>query len=195
MKRPVIQVNLWRWPSELGPALEHVKVVTGAEVAVVIVGRLEYRMVHLRQTERLSTEELKQLRDYGWMLIDTSAKWCGEKMVYGRTIFDLKQERKMERIPEHVKMIPVKSSNVKEVGHDEQDNTLYVTYIKSGSYWYTPFPDTMFQELIATTSIGGFINSRIRGNKAIKYGRVGDISTELGKQSEKPKRDVKAVRR
>lgn len=187
----VIQVNLWRWAPELEPARQEVQVMTGAEVRIIIVGRLFHRAVHLTGSTGLPGDELRKLREYGWALIDTSAKWYGEKLMYGRTIFDLNKERTMERIPEHVQMHKVKSSNVEAIGYDDQDNTLYVTYLAKGgsgnSYWYSPIVDTLWQELNAAPSIGGFINAHIKGNPGIKFGKIGDIGGELSKQAPKKK--------
>lgn len=63
-----------------------------------------------------------------------------------------------------MKMIPVTSSNVKEVGYIESTETLLVRFNGGTLYRYTEVSKHVFDELLIAASIGSFISQKIKGN-------------------------------
>jgi hypothetical protein len=65
-----------------------------------------------------------------------------------------------------MQMIPVKSSNVKGVGHSLETLTLHVTYHHGGTYTFSPVSAAMFQSLLQASSIGKAVSALgIKGTK------------------------------
>lgn len=58
-------------------------------------------------------------------------------------------------------MTPVKSTNVKAIGHS--DDGLFVEFHKSGVYRYPDVPHTMFERGLMSDSPGGWLRSEIMG--------------------------------
>jgi hypothetical protein len=68
-----------------------------------------------------------------------------------------------------VKLVPVKSSNVKEVGHDPATNTLTVVFIGGTRYDYPDVTVEQHKALMAARSIGQHLyQHHIKGNTAFK---------------------------
>ncbi|WP_313256639.1 KTSC domain-containing protein [Lacrimispora sp.] len=62
-----------------------------------------------------------------------------------------------------VEMIPVRSSNVQEIGYDEENQELYVRFIKNNSlYRYNGVPIAEFYGLQNASSVGGYLNENIK---------------------------------
>lgn len=62
-----------------------------------------------------------------------------------------------------VHMIPVISSNVEALGHDEAARRLVVKY-RGGVLWeYDEVPREKMDALLAADSVGGFLHREIRG--------------------------------
>ena len=59
-------------------------------------------------------------------------------------------------------MQPVKSSNVKDVGHDADTNTLGVQFHSGATYHYHDVPAEKHAALLASESIGKFIGTDIK---------------------------------
>lgn len=57
---------------------------------------------------------------------------------------------------------PVESSNIREIAWE--DNTLYVTFHKSGTYTYKNVPGSVFIEMCNAESVGRFLNQVIKPN-------------------------------
>lgn len=64
-------------------------------------------------------------------------------------------------IPE---MIPVDSSNVEAVGHDLENEALYVTFLGGRTYMYAGVDQQTFEELRDAASVGSFMNRVIKPN-------------------------------
>ena len=58
---------------------------------------------------------------------------------------------------------PVKSSNVKSVGHDPDTNTLSVEFRDGSIYYYHDVPKDIHESLVSSKSIGGYIHANIKG--------------------------------
>ncbi len=66
---------------------------------------------------------------------------------------------------------PVTSSNVASVGYDSSTMTLEVEFLDSGSiYQYFDVPETVHQEMMAASSIGGYLNSNIKN--VYRYAKI-----------------------
>lgn len=61
-------------------------------------------------------------------------------------------------IPPDVEMTPLRSSNVKEAGYDEEAKVLYVSFNSGGNYAYDAVDSATFQDLLTSNSPGGFVN-------------------------------------
>ncbi|MBU3111980.1 KTSC domain-containing protein [Clostridium lacusfryxellense] len=61
-----------------------------------------------------------------------------------------------------VKMVSVKSSNVKSVGYDEDYRSIHVELISGEKYMYKCVPKMVFEDLLIATSIGSYINRYLR---------------------------------
>ncbi len=60
-----------------------------------------------------------------------------------------------------IKFTPVESSNVKEIGYEE--NTLYVKY-QTGTYVYEGVDRNLYEGLMKSDSKGRYLNEHIKGN-------------------------------
>jgi len=58
---------------------------------------------------------------------------------------------------------PVKSSNVKSVGHDPKTNTLAVEFKDGSIYHYHDVPKDVHESLVSARSVGGYIHASIKG--------------------------------
>lgn len=56
----------------------------------------------------------------------------------------------------------VDSSSVEAVGFDRETNELWIQYLGGGTYVYAPVPRSIHRELLASGSIGRFVNQRIK---------------------------------
>lgn len=65
----------------------------------------------------------------------------------------------------------VSSSNVASVGHDESSRTLEVEFLNGAIYEYYDVPEYVCQELIAASSVGGYLAQRVKG--VYSFSRVG----------------------
>ncbi|MGY4225017.1 hypothetical protein ACVMIH_002378 [Bradyrhizobium sp. USDA 4503] len=65
---------------------------------------------------------------------------------------------------------PVTSSNVAEVGYDPNSRILEVQFKTGAVYQYFDVPQQLYDELWRASSIGGFINSNLKGH--YRYARV-----------------------
>ncbi len=58
-------------------------------------------------------------------------------------------------------MIPVDSSNVAEIGYDDNE-TLYIKYLNGSLYIYKGVPLIEFEQLKVAPSIGSYLHRNIR---------------------------------
>lgn len=65
---------------------------------------------------------------------------------------------------------PVSSSNIAEIGYDENQRILEVLFHSGTLYQYFEVPPHIFTELMQTSSIGQYVNTNIKGN--FRYARV-----------------------
>jgi hypothetical protein len=68
-------------------------------------------------------------------------------------------------------MIPVTSSNVKELGYDLATNKLYVSFIKSGIYVYDDVPEEIFNEVLNAESVGKAFIAKVKDK--YPYSKIG----------------------
>ena len=59
--------------------------------------------------------------------------------------------------------IPVSSSNIAEVGYDEQSNTMEILFTNHSVYQYFDVPKNVHNALISAASVGQFFHQQIRG--------------------------------
>ena len=60
--------------------------------------------------------------------------------------------------------VPVQSSNVAEVGYDQDALVMEVLFHSGSVYQYFDVPQMLFQEMLQSDSIGGFLNEHIKGS-------------------------------
>lgn len=65
---------------------------------------------------------------------------------------------------------PVTSTNVAEIGYDEEQRTLEVLFRNGTLYQYFEVPPHIFTELIKAGSPGQYLNAIIKGH--FRYARV-----------------------
>lgn len=63
---------------------------------------------------------------------------------------------------DHVEMIPVESSSIKEVGYDESGYQLHVRFVTGFLYAYMNVPKELFQEMINAESIGKYFAEHVK---------------------------------
>ena len=62
-----------------------------------------------------------------------------------------------------IAMIPIESSQIKSVGYDSKQNTLYIEFNTGAVYAYNDVPDTHFKMLCTPTlSAGSYFSKEIR---------------------------------
>ncbi|MDJ0448840.1 KTSC domain-containing protein [Methylocystis sp. JR02] len=64
----------------------------------------------------------------------------------------------------------VTSSNISEVGYDENSRTLEVLFTSGNLYQYFDVPPQIYTELMQAGSVGQYLNANIKGN--FRYARV-----------------------
>lgn len=66
------------------------------------------------------------------------------------------------------RMEPVESSSVVAVGYDEATNELWVEFEGGGTYVYSLVPRSVHRELLASSSIGRFMNRTVKPRYAAR---------------------------
>lgn len=69
-----------------------------------------------------------------------------------------------------MKRVPVTSSNVAEIGYDENRQILEVLFNNGSLYQYFDVPRRVFDEILQSGSIGQYLNSLVKG--VYRYARV-----------------------
>lgn len=65
-------------------------------------------------------------------------------------------------MPLPVVMIPVSSSSVAELGHDMDNDVLYVRFKKGAVGCYQNVDETLFADLLAEKSVGAGLDAKIK---------------------------------
>lgn len=65
---------------------------------------------------------------------------------------------------------PVSSSNVNEVGYDQNTMTLEVQFIGGSVYQYFDVPEIEYQNLIGAQSVGRYLSQNIKNN--YRYSKI-----------------------
>jgi hypothetical protein len=65
---------------------------------------------------------------------------------------------------------PVGSSNIAEIGYDENSRTLEVLFHNGSIYQYFDVPPQIHTEIMQAGSVGQYLNANIKGN--FRYARV-----------------------
>lgn len=63
---------------------------------------------------------------------------------------------------DNIEMVPVNSSNVSEVGYDEQNMIVYVRYIKGSLYIYKGVPRYNYEGLLYAGSVGSYLHRNFK---------------------------------
>jgi hypothetical protein len=63
-----------------------------------------------------------------------------------------------------VEMIPVDSSNVKEVGYDEQNEVVHVRFLNNTEYIYKGVPKHEYEGLRNAPSVGSYLHRNFKGS-------------------------------
>lgn len=95
-----------------------------------------------------------------------------------------KKWRRRKSMP-GIKMIPVKSSNVVEMGYDAEMQTLAVTFRGDRWYVYNFVPPEKWEELKKTDSVGAYLHDKIIGNyscEKVEKGEVLKVEEEVDKK-------------
>jgi hypothetical protein len=64
----------------------------------------------------------------------------------------------------------VSSTNISEIGYDEERRILEVLFSNGGVYQYFDVPPHIYAELRQASSVGQYLNANIKGNS--RYARV-----------------------
>lgn len=59
-------------------------------------------------------------------------------------------------------MFPVSSSNVAEVGYDENTQTMYVRFLNQSMYIYKGVPLNEFENLLNAPSVGSYLHRNFK---------------------------------
>ena len=70
-----------------------------------------------------------------------------------------------------MEMINVQSSNLKAIGYDEHQNTLYVEFKHGGKYKYLNVDKSVYDKLLVADSKGKFFDQNIK-KAGYKYSKV-----------------------
>jgi hypothetical protein len=70
-----------------------------------------------------------------------------------------------------IDMIKVNSSNVKEIGYDGINKTLYIEFLNNSLYIYNGVPINKFEGLKNAPSVGSYLNRNIKDSYS--YRRIG----------------------
>lgn len=70
------------------------------------------------------------------------------------------------KLPKGVKMVPVKSSNLKEIGYDGTTRTLFVTFTSGSTYAYSDVPEKRALGLFNADSKGEYFADKIKNEYA-----------------------------
>lgn len=70
---------------------------------------------------------------------------------------------------DNIKTLPVESSNIAEVGHNKETNTLQVKFTGKGSiYQYNPVTEEAYKAMVGAESIGKWFNENIKTNQSVE---------------------------
>ena len=58
---------------------------------------------------------------------------------------------------------PVVSRNLASVGYDDASATMEIEFVNGAVYQYFDVPRPIFDELVASGSVGAFFNGQVRG--------------------------------
>jgi hypothetical protein len=59
--------------------------------------------------------------------------------------------------------VPVSSSNIAEVGFEENSGTLEILFHNNSLYHYYGVPESVYQGLISASSVGGYLHQHVKG--------------------------------
>lgn len=65
---------------------------------------------------------------------------------------------------------PVSSSNVAEIGYDENQRIMEVLFRSGTIYQYFDVPPQIYAELMQSSSVGSYLNSNVKGS--FRYARI-----------------------
>lgn len=81
-----------------------------------------------------------------------------------------KQDIMSPKKEESMNRIPVSSSNVAEVGYDQNKQILEVMFTNGSVYQYFDVPEHIYQGLISDSTVGGYLNENVKGH--FRYAKV-----------------------
>jgi len=61
-------------------------------------------------------------------------------------------------------MLPVKSSNIEAIGHDDKTNVMEVKFKGSGTYYYSGVDKAKFERVLKAKSVGTAFHSIIKAH-------------------------------
>lgn len=62
-----------------------------------------------------------------------------------------------------IEFVKVESSNIEQVGYDNEDSVLFVEYKGGARYSYSKVPQKIYVQLLEAESVGRFMNEEIKG--------------------------------
>ena len=77
-------------------------------------------------------------------------------------------------------LVQIKSSNIKQIGIDKAQKTVFVEFLNGSIYNYEEVKETEFEKLVKSESVGKFFNSSFKSN--FKYNKI--IDSELKKKED-----------
>ena len=69
-------------------------------------------------------------------------------------------------------MKPVQSSQIALVGYSEPDKVLRIAFTRNAAYQYFPVEKSVYDELMASDSIGSYFSQHIKGNENYKCTKI-----------------------
>jgi len=63
-----------------------------------------------------------------------------------------------------IEMQAVESSNILEIGYDEDGEVLYITFNSGITYSYDMVPVAVYEEFLKADSVGQYFNKNIKGH-------------------------------
>lgn len=61
-----------------------------------------------------------------------------------------------------IKMVSVNSSNISQVGYDDETKELHVEFSSGGLYVYSGVPREVFEGLISSSSPGSYLHRQVK---------------------------------
>lgn len=76
-----------------------------------------------------------------------------------------------------MKMFPVRSSQISEVGHEARTGLMQVKFHSGQTYQYSRIPEETFKAMLMSDSVGSYFSRHIKGNENHPVHKIENQST------------------